>query len=298
MSLSFLAGIPALADDHKPIEVALGDVSINKFAFLVAADAGIYEENGLSVHQFVSASAANRVRKIGVEIPDEFVKDDHDMADISIGGGSPLIVSMTSDAETADRVILATNDSLARFHIVSSKDLQSIDDIKGKRLGFSGVGSVSHLMALSLLKVKGWNPSSDVSLMADGTSLDVLHKGKVDAFVASDIYYTVAGKNDAADLGDLSQFNIPIAGSGINARRDWLANNHEAASRFVKSMIDAYALMKKDKSVAVAAMAKWFNITDPAQQDQMYATVMNTPEKPYPAVDGIKQVLSLYDYRE
>ena len=39
-------------------------------------------------------------------------------------------------------------------------------------------------------------------------------------------------------------------------------------------MIEAYALMKNDKSVVQAALSKWYNITDAKQQNEMYAQVV------------------------
>ena len=286
------------AEDRISLNVSLGDVSLNKVAFLVAADNGIYEKNGLEVHQFITKGAAARISKSGVNVPEEYVGGNEDEAEISIGGGSPLIVSMTSDAETPQRVILATTDNTAKFHIIANKDIKGLDDLKGKRLGYSSVGSVSHVMALALLQKKGWSPDTDISLMGEGMGYPQLTSGRVDAFIGSEIYYTMAEKNGAVDLVDLRDFDIPVAGSSVNALSDWLPNNRETAMRFVKSTIDAYALMKKDKSVAFAAMAKWYNVTDAKQQEEMYEQVAAVPEKPYPAVDGIKQVMSLYTYHE
>jgi len=120
-----------------PIEVSLGDVSLNKVAFLVAGDNGIYEKNGLSVHQFITSTAAERICRSGITVPEIFVgkNGSDEAAQISVGGGSPLIVSMTTDARVTVRVILATTDSEARFHIISAKRLESLEDLKGKRLG-------------------------------------------------------------------------------------------------------------------------------------------------------------------
>src|SRR5579871_5736867 len=36
------------------LDVALGDVSLQKVPFIIAADAGLYEQNGLDVHQFIT----------------------------------------------------------------------------------------------------------------------------------------------------------------------------------------------------------------------------------------------------
>jgi NitT/TauT family transport system substrate-binding protein len=302
-AISVAAGIVtcgvAGAEDLIAVEVALGDVSLNKVAFLVAADNGIYEKNGLKVRQYITPSAAERVRRSGVNVPPEFVKDDKaDDAPISIGGGSPLIVSMTNDARTTDRVILATTDSTAKFHIIAGKEINSLDDLKGKRLGYSSFGSVSHLMALALLKQKGWSAETDISLIAEGMAYDALKKKKVDAFIGSEIYYGMAEKQGAKDLLDLAAFNIPVAGSGINVEREWLKKNRDTAKRFVKATVEAYAFMKNNKQATLDAIAKWYNVKDREQQEQMYKAVETTPAKPYPAVDGIKQVLALYTYRE
>lgn len=117
----FCPNIASSAD--QPIDVSLGDVSLNKVAFLVAADNSIYEKNGLKIRQFITKEAASRISRSGIVVPAEFVgTDDQDeKAPISVGGGSPLIVSMTTDARSTDRVIVATTDSQARFHIISSK---------------------------------------------------------------------------------------------------------------------------------------------------------------------------------
>ena len=150
---------PGAAQNLTPVSVSLGDVSLNKVAFLVAADNGIYQKYGLNVHQFITASAADRIQRSGIAVPDDFVgKSNGDDAQISVGGGSPLINWMTTDARATQRVILATTDSEAGFHVVSNTDVASLDDLKGKRLGYSAPGSVSHLMALALLKQKGWSP--------------------------------------------------------------------------------------------------------------------------------------------
>jgi NitT/TauT family transport system substrate-binding protein len=283
-----------------PIELSLGDVSLNKVAFLVAADNGIYEKNGLRVRQFITAKAASRIKRSGVNVPPEFIgtEEEEDAAPLTIGGGSPLIVQMTSDARTTNRVILATFEDTSKFHIISKKDLNSLEDLKGKRLGYSSFGAVSHLMALALMKQKGWSPEDDISLVGEGMAYEALKKDKVDAFIGSEIYYGMAEKQGFKDLADITPLNIPVAGSGINAEREWLKNNRDAARRFVKASVDAYAFMKNNKEATLKAMEKWYNVKDRAQQENMYKTVEATRMKPYPSIDGIKQVLSLYTYRE
>jgi NitT/TauT family transport system substrate-binding protein len=79
------------SDAPTPVDVALGDVSINKVPFLIAADAGIYRTNGLEVHQFITPGAAEDARGSGVVVPPEYVRAEVEAAPIAVGGGSPVI---------------------------------------------------------------------------------------------------------------------------------------------------------------------------------------------------------------
>jgi len=66
----------------------------------------------------------------------------------------------------------------------------------------------------------------------------------------------------------------------VNALKDWLPNNREAAMRFVKSTVDALALIKNDKDAAFAAIAKWYGIRDARAQEQIYAQAVLLPPSP------------------
>lgn len=297
-ALAFALAASATAQDR--VTVALGDVSLNKVAFLVAADNGIYEKYDLDVHQFITQSAANRISRSGVNVPPDFVgtSADSETANISIGGGSPLIYSMTTLATAVDRVIIATTDSTATFHIIAREEVADEDDLLGRRLGFSSVGSVSHLMALEYLRQKGWSPTEDVSLMREGMDYSALEAGDVDAFIGSSIYFTMAGQYGARSLVNLTEYNIPLAGSGVNVEREWYAENRDVAKRFVQAMIEAYALMRSDYEVFTDVLEKWYGITDAEQAQGMFDETEGWLQVPYPAVEGIALVQELFDHRE
>ena len=144
----------------------------------------------------------------------------------------------------------------------------------------------------------GWDPTRDVSLMANGVGRELIKSGRVDAFSADEIAVGEAIHLGYRDLVDTGIVQFPMPGSGVNALKDWLPNNREAAARFVKSTVDALALIKNDKPAAFAAMAKWYGITDRAQQEHIYAQAVQLPAKPYPSVEGIKKMMEVYDYRE
>jgi hypothetical protein len=117
------------------LRVGLGDVSLNKIPFIAAYEAGIYKKNGLDVEQFITPSAAEVARRSGITVPQELIRAGGRETPIVIGGGSPLIVRWTSDAQADDRVIVACTDPVVRWRIIARPDIAGIEQLKGKRLG-------------------------------------------------------------------------------------------------------------------------------------------------------------------
>jgi NitT/TauT family transport system substrate-binding protein len=281
------------------VDVSLGDVSINKVPQLVAADQGIYAKYGLEVRQTISAGAARAAAASGVVVPEAYVnRDASEAAPIQVGGGSPMIYGFVANARGAARVIVLTQEAMAMDHIIAKPGIAGIQDLKGKRIGFSGVGAVTHFSALSLARQFGWSPDRDITLVPGSANLDALKQDKVDAILTSAMVIALAPQAGFKDIGDLTSYKIPMPGSGIMVDKAYLAAHRDTVLRFLKADIEATALMQRDRQVFNAALAKWFNITDRKTQDGMFAHVNKFEKKPYPSVDGIQRVFALYDSPE
>ena len=108
---ALMAGGPAAAQEVLTVE--LGDVSLTKLPFIMAADYGIYEKNNLKIRQYITPSAAKAIEAKGVKVPAENIGREEGI--INIGGGSPTMVRMHSVATAPQRVILATTDIYSRY---------------------------------------------------------------------------------------------------------------------------------------------------------------------------------------
>ena len=294
--------IPARAQSPAPltkVTVSLGDVSLNKIIFLLAQDAGIYRKNGLDVEQYITPDAAGVVRRSGVMIPKDRIREAPEGgANFSIGGGAPLMMGRVTNARAGDRIILASTDNTVRWNIVARPGITRPEELKGKKIGYSGMGAMSYYMALWYVKHMGWDPTMDVSLLSEALGLDTLRDGRVDAFVADEIAYTMAIPEGYKSLVDLKQFNVPIPGSGANASRRWVEANKDTVRKFIKSTVEAIALLKNDKEMTRKSIGGWYGITDREKQDFLIRDAAVLPRKPYPAVEGIKMAMQLYDSHE
>ena len=279
-----------------PVTVELGDVSLTKLPIIIAADNGIFQRNGLNVDMFITPRAAAAVRSAGVIVPQQKIRSGM-IGDIDITGGSPMIVAATTIATAPHRVILATMDNVVRFHIITRGDITAPGQLKGKRIGYTSRGSLVDYAALLYLHQIGLDPVQDVSMYSEGSTVGNVEKGQVDAFAGDEISVAAAKKAGLNDLVDLSTYNWPMAGSGVMALSSWLPKNHDAAARFVKSTVEAIALMKTNKQVAFASLTKWFGITDPVKLQAIYASAKDLPSKPYPSIAGLQMMHSVYNWR-
>ena len=279
-----------------PITVELGDVSLTKLPIIIAADNGIFERNGLKVDMFITPRAAEAVRSAGVIVPPEYIRSGA-IGDISITGGSPMVVETTTIATIPHRVILATMDNVVRFHIISRADITKPEQLKGKRIGYTVRGALTDYSTLMYLQKLHLDPVQDVAMYSNGSTVGNIEKNQVDAFAGDEISVAAAKKAGMNDLVDLSQYNWPMAGSGIMALSSWLPQNHEAAKRFVKSIVEAIALMKTDKAAASASLAKWFGMKDPVKVEAVYASAKYLPSKPYPSIAGLQMMHKVYNWR-
>ncbi len=289
---------PALAQALIPLRLQLVEVDPTKLPVLIAMEQGIFKKNGLDVDLYISPAAREISMRRDLYLPPEFQRTDP--AQISFGGGFGIAKISYTAGYTQSRVILATLDPLVHWKVIGIPEIKTPEDLKGRRLDDGNLGDENHVIARLIMQKMHWDPLFDVSLLEASPDLYTLRRGLVDALIASEL--TLAGATTAG-LGyhvimETAPWKIPIPGSGINVTREWLRDNRDTATRFLKSLVEGIAVMKKDRNAANRAMAKWFNITNPEHQKIFYDGTADMERKPYPSVEGIKTIMKLYDSRE
>jgi NitT/TauT family transport system substrate-binding protein len=290
--------VPAAAQTPAmPVTVELGDVSATKLPFIVAAESGIYAKNGLDVTQFITPGAAAAAKSNGLSVPDDSVKSGL-TGDLCVCGGSPTIVRMTTIASAPQRIILATTDDRQAFHLFVRPGINRVADLKGKRIGYIIRGDLTDLMLNALAHRMGWDPNRDWSMFSGIDGVASADKYKIDAILSPPLARAEAVRLGYHDLGDLSRYHFIILGSGVAALKSWLPSHRDTAAAFIKSTIEAIALLKRDKNAAFSAMEKWYGLSDPARQQALYDAAVKMLAKPYPSAQGLQLVKQMYTWRE
>ncbi len=256
--ITVLAAFPANSQEQvTELKLLMGDVSLNKLPFVLAYEEGIFEKNGLNVTPVFTRGSVEIIRRSGVDVPEEFILKGDTQTPIEIGGVCPTIVGLTTRAGRWDPMILGSTHLSSRWRIVGRSDISSAEELKGKRIGYSGYGAVTHFVAISIAEAMGWDPILDWSMIAGGLGVDALQLGHVDAFIAPELHATMAVDAGFKVLVDLQEYQLPVAGSALLVDRGWLEDNRDAARRFVKSAVEAIAMLKNDKQATFRTLRKW-----------------------------------------
>jgi len=151
-------------------------------------------------------------------------------------------------------------------------------------------------VALILARRMGWDPTKDITIVPGDYGITPLKEDKADALIAYEVPLAMAMKEGFRPMDiNMRSWNEPIPCNGVWASKAWAHANHDAVIAYLKALTEAISMMKKDKEVAFRAIAKYYKFTDREQQQVIYNGAVEMPRAPYPAIEGIKNAMQLYD---
>ena len=120
----------------------------------LAQDRGLYKKNGLDVDLLFIPSTTTSVSSL--------VANDVQVANASGGGVASAVVA------GADLVLVACYVNSLPYELVVGESVKSAEDLKGKNIGISRLGSASDVAARALIRGLGLEPDKQVLIMQVG----------------------------------------------------------------------------------------------------------------------------------
>ncbi len=281
------------AQDKIPLRVAMGDVSINKVPYLVALDNGLFAKHGLDVTLRPFSRDAAEDLGVPTDVLDTIPSGEYQM---SIGGGAPMMVDRAYSSEPNDRIIVATTDHVVHWDIIAKPGIDTLEELKGKRIGISSMGACTGIVIQIIADRMGWDVDKDLVVLTGSYGVRTLENDWVDALVAYDVPLSqgiFAGYQPMKI--DMRSWNESYPCNGVTVSRAWAEANRPTVIAFLKAVVEAISLMKQDKAYAFRSMEKWYGFDDPEQLQIIYDGAVDMPKLPFPAVAGVKRVMELYD---
>jgi len=195
----------------------------------------------------------------------------------------------------ADTVLLFGLSNRFIFSIMSQPSIQQPQALRGKTLGFTRLGGVSHTGAVLTLRKWGLVPNQDVTLRELGqlpAIIAALEAGQVDAGMVA----LPAPRDTRArfhELINLITDGPEYVASALGGPRAWVGANEEALRRFTRAYVQGVHRAKTDKSFTVAVLRKYLQTDDGQLLEDSYAQFDRMlPNVPYVSEAGLDGLLS------
>lgn len=269
------------------VQMTTGAFSEREGVVFVAQDQGFFRKYGLDV-RFVHV----RSGPIG-------------MAALSAGESQLHVGSVTGAtlgaiAEGSDAVFVAGLINKLTGTIMVNSKIETPVDLKGKALGVSSMSGGSWIF--TMLALDHWG----LDAKRDGITIRVVGDDSVRAqAIAAEIIdgaqlgYTFSAvlKNKGyRALADLAQLPIPYQGTGVLARRSFIAASPDIVEGVLKGLVEAIAFVQEpaNKAAVMKSLARGLrfpNVEDAAQGYQSMTGLYQ--RRIYPNVDGLRNVIRL-----
>jgi NitT/TauT family transport system substrate-binding protein len=231
----------SLALDEAKIHVA-GTPNITSFVYHVGKEKGFYREEGIELQPIM----AGMLQGIQGLIAGSF-----DYSQMLGQGGGAIM-------RGAPLKIIMAFDTRPSWFLLGTKNMKSIQDLKGKQLAVSSFGAALDQMTRELLPRFGMEPMRDVTLRAiepPPNRLAALLSGAVDAAVLTHPETIVARRQGFKELlffGD----HIEFVSAGVVGTERNISQKPDFVRRFIRGALKTFYWLKANEKEVAARLAK------------------------------------------
>ena len=248
---------PALGADK--IKFALPGNSMGYLPLIVAVHRGFFKDEGIDIElpRLVPAMAQNALMSGDVQY--------HGLADSGLrlaARGAPLKAIFYG----ADRPM---------YYLVAQKDIRSVAELKGKRIGVSQFGGTSDLSARLALKHFGVEPERDaliIQIGSEGTRMAALRAGSVAAIIVpvpAVVLLKRDGFNEISFVGDVVEF----ASNGYTTTEQRIKEHPQEVKKVVRAIYRGLRFAKENPEGTIGIIQKEWKL-EPEVAKESYAAIV------------------------
>ena len=192
-------------------------------------------------------------------------------AQLLIDGGVGLVRTVVGGNN--DLVFIAGIKNHLTQSILAKPEFKRLEDLRGKKIGVTRIGSTTHYFAIQAFKRRGMEAGRDYSMIQTGGAPEMfaaLAAGTIDAgtmsapwdarAISQGYHYVVYGPD----------LRIPQVAVSFITRRSFIAQNSPLLGRFMRAMAEAAKILHTDKEIVFKVLSKYLRIEDRKVLDQAY----------------------------
>jgi len=183
--------------------------------------------------------------------------------DMTMTGGVGNVIAFVRGSTEIAYVGSAKN--MMTQNIIAGGSLKRPEDLKGKRIAVSRIGSNSHYFTIQALRRHGMEPNRDYTFLQSGgdpESLTALLAGGVEVACLTpptDVQALSRGYHYIIYGPDLK---IPYAATSFVTKRSTIARRPQAMALYMRAMAEASKIMHSDREFVYKVLGKQLRIND------------------------------------
>ena len=273
----------AAAQGLKTVYIGLVSITPSNGPILAAVDGGYFKKYGLDGRPLVMSGSSTALAAML----------SGDVGFINVAG-SGLINAYLGGR---DAVMIAGLVNFAPYDLIVAKGINSIEDLRGKKVGIARFGGSADFLARYGLEKNGLKPGKDVTILQTGGNaerLAAVSQGAIQATLLEQGFAYQAKKAGFRSLLDYSTIGLDYQHSGLATTKSFIAKNRDLTNNFLKALVEGIHRYKNDRAFGMKVLERHLRISD---SDTLAATYDYYAPKlgsiPYVNLRGIKFLLDV-----
>jgi NitT/TauT family transport system substrate-binding protein len=283
----FVPTIASTAENvaERPLEkvtIAYSSVSGNMASLWITYERGFFRKYGLDVQIVFIESGSTTVQSLTSK----------EVVFAQMAGASAL----QSRLRGSDVVMIAGFLNTMDYQLMVDKTITRPEQLKGKTLAVSRIGSSSDFATRYALDKFGLSPAKDVTILEIGSQparFAALESGKVQGVMIAVPSTLKAKALGFHTLADLQMLGLEYQHTGLATTQALIRSRPDLVRNVMRAYVEGIHYYKTHRAESEAILGKYLKTTDADVLAEVYEHlgILLTPEKPYPTLRGIEIML-------
>ncbi len=246
---------PTAAGAAERLVVGVTSLSPGTMPLYAAKEKGFFEAEGLAVELPVFRSGTENAQAILAN-------------EVHIGIGNITEVFSVRKAGQDARFFWSVA-NLMPFKLYARPEVQSVKDLKGKKLAISKFGSQTDYLTQTMLRHFGIEPIKEAAILQIGSTparYAAMKAGSVDATIMWFPQTLVADKEGFRRLADLAEIFPDWSYMGYHAKAEYLRTQRDRVVRFLRAHTRGLQEVQKNPETGVGILQKYLKYDRPVAE--------------------------------
>ena len=246
----FSAVAEAHAAEAERLNVCFSSIAATSITTWVPYETGIYKKYGLDV-RIVYVAGAQAIATV--------VSGD---TQIVQGSGAAAALSRLSGS---DLTVIGTTINVIPMSLVTTPDITTAQDLKGKTYGVSRFGSLTDLGLKRAVAELGLDPEKDIKMIQTGgvpENLLFMQQGVIKGGLISSPTLEKAKELGYREFMNLAKLKFRYPGTALVTTDSFIRSRPQTVNRFLKATLEGIKYAKANPDVTIRILGKYTRTTD------------------------------------